>query len=238
LVVSSAGGEPNSAFAATEESFQAQRKFRTALDQFGWPGETELFSRRWHQAVTQTQNLKKPGLQFPEVDTEVVLSQLFPALDAPKIRLLAVLHEAANNPCAPMPGALHLVRSLATAKVKLGIVSNAQFYTPLLLEALWGSSPETLGFASEMIFYSFEEGSAKPGPQLYEKAFRTLKGLGVDPMNTLMIGNSVANDILPAQKTGFMTALFAGDTRSFRPQPNGLPDTVLTRFSGPEIFLK
>lgn len=57
---------------------------------------------------------------------------------------------------------------------------------------------------------------------------------GVQSHQILYVGNDMLNDILPASKTGFRTALFAGDARSLRLRSDeaacrGLePDTVLT----------
>jgi putative hydrolase of the HAD superfamily len=41
---------------------------------------------------------------------------------------------------------------------------------------------------------------------------------GIEPQQVLYVGNDRVNDIWPAARTGMKTALFAGDSRSFRPR--------------------
>jgi putative hydrolase of the HAD superfamily len=58
--------------------------------------------------------------------------------------------------------------------------------------------------------------------------------MGISRTSVLYVGNDMRNDILPATKTGFQTALFAGDRRSLRlreddPQcKNVVPNLVIT----------
>jgi putative hydrolase of the HAD superfamily len=103
----------------------------------------------------------------------------------------------------------------------LGIISNAQFYTPLLFEAFFGALPEKIGFDPELLMYSFEMGEAKPSSRLFNKAASVLAGRGINARNCLFVGNDMFTDIWGAQSAfsegeGFQTALFAGDGRSLR----------------------
>jgi putative hydrolase of the HAD superfamily len=115
----------------------------------------------------------------------------------------------------------------------LGLISNAQFFTPLLFEAFFGAPPEGLGFDAELLAYSYKLGEAKPSPALFAPATRRLAALGLKPENALYIGNDMLNDIFAAARAGFKTALFAGDPRSLRlreedPRIRGLmPDRVV-----------
>jgi FMN phosphatase YigB (HAD superfamily) len=58
--------------------------------------------------------------------------------------------------------------------------------------------------------------------------------MGMKSQEILYIGNDFCKDVAPAQKVGFRTGLFAGDARSLRVGPDGLPaalkraDVVLT----------
>jgi putative hydrolase of the HAD superfamily len=133
---------------------------------------------------------------------------------------LALRYELAANPVYPMPGASGLLSSLKAAGLVLGIVSNAQFYTPLLFEALLGGTPEELGFSPEMTIYSYREGEAKPSPVLFEKALCALKRQGIRADETVYLGNDMGNDIYAAGQAGFRTVLFAGDRRSLRLREN------------------
>ncbi len=147
---------------------------------------------------------------------------------------LVVVAEAKANPLWPMPGAEQTVNRLRQAGYRLGIVSNAQFYTPYLFQTLFGRAAEELGFESELTFYSYVHGIAKPSLALFHLAQQALAQRRIRPWETLHVGNDMLHDIWPAHQVGFRTALFAGDQRSLRlrdeePQVQNLrPDVVLT----------
>ena len=151
-----------------------------------------------------------------------------------ELERLAVEYEARANPVWPMPGLTACLRSLRKNRLLLGIISNGQFYTQELFPALLGQRAEFWGFDSELQYYSYQHGRAKPAPELYEMAARALRRRGVKPAGVLYAGNDMLNDIRPARAVGFRTALFAGDARSLRlrqgdPQLDGIsPDVVLT----------
>jgi putative hydrolase of the HAD superfamily len=131
-------------------------------------------------------------------------------------RELALRYELTINPVYPMPGAEETLALLRNRSIRLGLISNAQFFTPLLFEAFFGAPPEALGFDPELRIYSFEKGEAKPSPNLFIPAARRLESLGLKPEHALYVGNDMLNDIFPAAQAGFKTALFAGDRRSLR----------------------
>jgi putative hydrolase of the HAD superfamily len=115
-----------------------------------------------------------------------------------------------------MEGARKTLETLRKRGFRLGLISNAQFYTPLLFEAFFGASPEQLGFDPELLIYSYELGEAKPSPTLFAPALRRLAGLGQSAEACLYVGNDMLNDIFAAASSGFKTLLFAGDRRSLR----------------------
>ena len=98
----------------------------------------------------------------------------------------------------------------------MGLVSNAQFFTPLLFEWFLGGDTADLGFDSELIILSYQLGCAKPSMALFETAARAVNAKGIATDAVLFVGNDVLNDIFPAKQVGFQTALFAGDARSLR----------------------
>ena len=51
---------------------------------------------------------------------------------------------------------------------------------------------------------------------MFNVAAEELEKMGVSAHSVLYVGNDMLNDIYPAKKTGFKTALFAGDARSLR----------------------
>jgi putative hydrolase of the HAD superfamily len=129
---------------------------------------------------------------------------------------LAVRYELAVNPVCVMPGAPETIGTLKDAGLVLGLISNAQFFTPLLFDALSGASPAALGFDSGLTIYSFEASEAKPSPALFAQALVRLASLGIAPKAALYVGNDMLNDIYAAASSGFKTLLFAGDGRSLR----------------------
>jgi len=133
-----------------------------------------------------------------------------------RARAFALEYEALVNPAWPMPGLRTALSDLRRAGILLGILSNAQFYTPSLFECFLGAGPRALGFREELTLYSFELGLAKPSPRLFAIARARLQAAGVRPGRVLMVGNDALRDLAPARAAGFQTALFAGDARSLR----------------------
>jgi putative hydrolase of the HAD superfamily len=133
-----------------------------------------------------------------------------------KIRQFAELFELIVNPVYPMPNLGELLTACKDSGILMGIISNAQFYTPYLFNRFFDSDPEGLGFHPDLTIYSYRFGCAKPSLCLFQTAAARLKNMGVAKESVLYVGNDMQNDIMPAKKTGFKTALFAGDKRSLR----------------------
>jgi putative hydrolase of the HAD superfamily len=180
---------------------------------------------------------------YPEVRVEEIWGRFLAETPAPPLlpgqtrerdpRDLALRYELAVNPVFPMPGAGETLAALRARGLVLGIISNAQFFTPLLFNAFFDASPEDLGFDPGLLIYSYELGEAKPSPALFAPALKRLASLGIAPEACIYVGNDMLNDIAGAAAAGFKTALFAGDGRSLRlrrdtPLPQGLrPDRII-----------
>ncbi|YCM45204.1 hypothetical protein V2O64_04100 [Verrucomicrobiaceae bacterium 227] len=171
----------------------------------------ELISR--HHAKAHSE-----GIEHPEVEIREIWSELYPGHDAEK---LALHYELLSHHVWPMPG-LQLPDDLLIA-----VVSNAQFYTPQILETI-----RPLPVDPDLAFYSYHHLQAKPGLYLFEKLKKALSRRNISPSEVLFLGNDHEKDILPAKKTGFQTALFAGDTRSLSFQSGDMaPDSIITHLS-------
>lgn len=160
--------------------------------------------------------LRRSGVEFPEVKIDRIWQRLLPLDDQRDIMRFAAEFEFITNPVYPMP---HLARLLAAGRQQgllMGIISNAQFYTPLLFKLFLKSDTNALGFSADLVFYSYVFETAKPSKALFEMAAEKLAGKGIPPAAVLYIGNDMLNDIYPASRIGFQTALFAGDQRSLR----------------------
>ena len=187
---------------------------------------------------------KAEGIEYPEVEIREVWKALLDQLVSENllggspspatIETLALAYECSVNPVWPMPGVHRTLFNLRKSGLPLGIVSNAQFYTPLILEEF--KEPEKLihYFDPELCLWSYREREAKPSHCLFTKLAGRLRDRNIEPEETLYIGNDMRNDILPAKEAGFQTALFAGDQRSLRmrqedPLCQGVaPNLVLT----------
>ncbi len=157
----------------------------------------------------------------PEVDIIRVWALFYEGIQHPEKNInkfvqTALTFELLNNPVDFMPGSLAVLKRLKTEGLALGIVSNAQFYTPLILEYLSRSSLEDLGFSPELCSWSYRLGRAKPDVLIFEKPLAKLKEMGIKREEILYVGNDMLKDVAPASRLGLGTALFAGDQRSLR----------------------
>ncbi len=201
--------------------------------------------KQLHQTIkNQHAQAQARGIQHPEVNIESIWQQLLPIKDAERIRSFAIEFEMIINPVWPMPGMEALLAHCRNKGVCLGIVSNAQFYTPMLFPLFLGQEPADLGFEPELTFYSFNHGCAKPSPRLFELVRRALDQMGIASSAAAYLGNDMRNDIVPAQTAGFQTILFAGDARSLRLRKDDpkcravAPDMVVTRLDQLASYLQ
>jgi putative hydrolase of the HAD superfamily len=178
---------------------------------------------------------KAGGVIFPEVRIEEVWRGFIDEARGNAwlhgqgdLELAIVDHECRVNPCWPMPGLAEVLDRLARAAIPMGIVSNAQFYTPLLFPALMGRELADFGLDPGLCVWSYLEREGKPSTRLYRKLAAALHQRGLEPEAVLYLGNDLRNDIRPAAETGFRTALFAGDDRSLRWREDD-PDCAGTR---------
>jgi putative hydrolase of the HAD superfamily len=136
-----------------------------------------------------------------------------------------------------MPGMKNILMELKKRNKYLGIISNAQFYTPIIMNYFLSgkvSDDEYINmFDPELIRYSYKLKRAKPDIAMFEQTRENLARFGIMPHETLYIGNDMLKDVYPASKTGFRTVLFAGDRRSLKlrnekPEISGLkPDFTI-----------
>jgi putative hydrolase of the HAD superfamily len=177
---------------------------------------------------------KKEGVLYPEVRIEHIWMEVLNCKDLEIVSNFSIEFELIVNPVFPMPHLREMLTACRRRKLLLGLISNAQFYTPLLFGWLLGEGLDELGFHPDLVFFSYLFGVAKPSRMLFDHARKRLTGMGVRAHEVLYVGNDMLNDIGPASYAGFKTALFAGDARSLRlrenePECKGLvPDLVIT----------
>jgi putative hydrolase of the HAD superfamily len=240
LLVSASGDVGMSAGADQSEAIAA------ALAAVGLPlggpaaGAWDVF----HSQIQREHHLaRQAGVDFPEVDivqvwrralTEFAVRGWVTGPEGVDLSALALEYEVRANPIWPMPNVVPALEGLRQAGKVLGVVSNAQFYTPEAFPALVRQTLAELGFAHDLQLYSYQHGRAKPGEALYQLAAASLQRRGILTERALYVGNDMRNDIAPAARLGFRTALFAGDARSLRRREGDplcagvVPDLVVT----------
>lgn len=205
------------------------------LKAYHFKGSAEDLMARFFRTIAAVRDSRRrQGVAHPEVEIDRIWKQVLEFDDMDTVRRFAIEFEMIVNPCYSMPSLTFVFSRLREKGVKMGIISNAQFFTPLTFQVLLGALPENMGFCRELIFYSYRHGVAKPSRLLFQLAARELERMGHEKETTLYVGNDMLNDILPARAEGFQTALFAGDKRSLRhrgddPRCTGVkPDLVIT----------
>ena len=164
------------------------------------------------------------GLVHPEVRIDEIWFKLLEKIQAnvsPSInfaREVALFFERQANPKQFQPHAYEVLTILQDRRLRQGIISNAQFYTPIELSTLLRH--ESNGavctyksvFDPRLVFFSFELGVAKPDAAAFRPAIEALTRENVMPDECVFIGDSLTDDIAPAQHLGFKTVLYAPTT--------------------------
>jgi putative hydrolase of the HAD superfamily len=209
----SASGDIGSAGPLDGRSMQLDR----LLSRYGHSISAEKVLKRLHRTIQDFHAASRDqGVDYPEVIIESVWERVLAFNDPQSLRNFAVEFEMIMNPVWPMPGLEKLLEHCRKYGIALGIISNAQFFTPYLFEWLLQATPAHLGFDAELTWYSYRNGCAKPSPALFQKALRMLDDRGIAQQHVAFLGNDMRNDIRPARQAGFQTILFAGDSRSLR----------------------
>ena len=127
------------------------------------------------------------------------------ALDGPIVeqldRAVADVWHAQEREAEPIADAAEAVRRLHEHGLRLAVISN--IWRPYLrsVRTHFGELFDA-HVAPELQLFSFREGFAKPAPELFRRA---LERAGVAAADAVMIGDSYAEDIAPADALGIGT---------------------------------
>ena len=120
-----------------------------------------------------------------------------------------------RTPVWPMPQLEETLAQLSRRGIRLGIVSNAQFYCEPAFHALCGKSAAEFGLDPALLVWSYRLGVSKPHPQIFQCALTALREkYGISAGETLYVGNDMLLDIAAASRAGMHTALFVGDAEN------------------------
>lgn len=198
---------------------------------------------------SEQERLRSKDRPYPEVDIlNVCKNTLDKARDEGLLlfnngtdcRKVVFIFELLSNPVSEMPGLKNTIGEFHRRGTPLGIVSNAQFYTPFILNYYLNGKIENANrvwpFDPEISVFSYKELRGKPDTKLYERLLPVLEQkYGLSPREILYVGNDMLKDVYAARQVGFKTALFAGDKRSLRMRPqdertkNLEPDFIVTK---------
>ena len=176
----------------------------------------DLIEQLYRAIEDEHRRLLDDGIDYPEIKIDRIWKQILETDDLDAARRFAIEYELIVNPVFPMPNLDKTLTACRKQNLTMGLISNAQFFTPLLFEWFLHAKPEDLGFHSELIFLSYQLRHAKPSLVPFEKAATVMNTMGLRTAASLYVGNDMLNDIYPAKQLGFQTALFAGDKRSLR----------------------
>lgn len=214
------------------QTIDKETELRSILQAADWEFDSDekLTEQFYFLIKADHAEAKSRGAAYPEVDIREIWTRFLKNLPGAGVRKndlsqeqvseLAIRFECAVNPVWPMPGMRDILEHLKTAGIPLGIVSNAQFYTPVMLESFTDKSILELGFEPDLCVWSYKERLGKPSVELFEKLNASLQARGIPADRALYIGNDMLNDIWTASQAGLKTCLFAGDKRSLRLRKN------------------
>jgi len=123
-----------------------------------------------------------------------------------------------------LPGAEHVLRELQSAGVRIGLLTNGA--ASLQREKIETSG---LGVYFDAAVVSGEIGTGKPQPEIFH---HLLERLGVTPGEALMVGNSLARDIMGGKRAGLHTCWLALEGEE---EPVGLVEPDFTIHSLGEL---
>ncbi|MFB6320216.1 HAD family hydrolase [Saccharicrinis sp. FJH54] len=184
---------------------------------------------------------RKKGIPFPEVDIEKVWTDvladadqlgLIHLNDAFDLRAFIFVFELRSNKVWPMPGLKEALEGIRNKGYKMGIVSNAQFYTPVIMNYFLynriDGRPFLDQFEEKLSVFSYKLLKGKPDTAIYKALFPGMEELGILPHEVLYVGNDMLKDIWPANEVGFKTVFYAGDERAYRLREDH-PQASMTR---------
>ncbi len=218
--------------------------FSRLLENYGIKKDADEVKKCYFDEIANEHNrLREAGIDYPEVEIDIIWMKALGIDNLQFARRFSVEFESITNPVWPMPGLREVIGFLKKKNIMIGVISNAQFFSPILFEVFTGFNPEELGFSNDLMFFSFEHKYAKPSTMLYLKAKKVLEEKSIAAENTLYVGNDMLNDIYPADAVGFQTVLFAGDMRSLRLRKNDArclkltPDLVVSTLADISDYL-
>ncbi|WP_028973583.1 HAD family hydrolase [Spirochaeta cellobiosiphila] len=192
------------------------------LNRYGLPIKNIDYTHTFRHLIEENHKERiNEGILHPEVDILDIWKQFLNSTferNFPRdiLKQIAMTYECLNNPVYLMPDADKTISILKDNNIRLGIVSNAQFYTKPILEYLFQKKIDEIGFDNNLVTWSYIKKISKPSLCIFQDIIEQLANTGIHSSDVCYIGNDILNDIYTAQNLGFKGILFAGDKRSLR----------------------
>ncbi len=227
---------------ASTRSQSLLNAFKTVAERFGMtetlisineaePPEKTLSDFYHGLLALQHEKMAQKGVLYPEVKIEEIWGIIIMLLkrrgynpqefiEAPEkdiSRYVAFCYNFYSLGRDLYDGVTDALSGLKQNNITLGILSNAQFYTPidltLLIREQSNGKYEDFNelFDPDLTFFSYEYGVAKPNQILFRRLFDALYEFQILPSQTVLVGNDLLLDIKPAIEAGMKTAFFTGD---------------------------
>jgi putative hydrolase of the HAD superfamily len=212
-----------------------EASFVATAERFGFSQDVGIKWHRWFfEAIAKEhKELKEKGIAPAEVQVDKIWADLIERVgDKPtssQARKVAAYREMMANPVRPFSGAAEILKQLKKSGMRLGIVSNSQFYTMPILGVNLELDPNKI-FEPELTFLSFRLGFSKPSPYFFSLVRTTALHLGFRPEEVLVVGNDCENDIAAAEAYGLQALLFYGNDQSVRLGKATYTGAVITNY--------
>ena len=172
---------------------------------------------------------REMGIEHPEVMIEKIWQQILEPLrrggyvpscsesESHTAYRIAYFFDACLQKMTLFEGMAQCLFTFKEAGLVQGIISNAQFYTPIRLRRLIRLALDKTDFELDDVFteslvlFSHELGFSKPNPGGFQRAIETLSEQDITPKEILYIGNDMLNDVTAAQDAGLHTILLAAN---------------------------
>ena len=212
-----------------------EASFITTAERFGFSQDVGIKWHRWFfEAIAKEhKELKEQGIAPAEVQVDEIWADLVERVgDKPtsnQARKMAAYREMMANPVRPFSGAAETLKQLKQSGMRLGIVSNSQYYTMPILGANLELDLNDI-FEPELTFLSFRLGFSKPSPYFFRLVRTAVLHLGFRPEEVLVVGNDSENDIAAAEAHGLQALLFYGNDLCVRFGKVGRQGAVITNY--------
>ncbi len=218
------------------------------------PGQPSEYMKQIYIHVLHEQRMAPGGGErYPEIPAERIWDAIVKKLQQKDYKFDAAFYGAIGEFTAKVayffhaslqgtacyPGAAAALAHVSGSGRVQGLLADGQSFTAVQLQRGLAAQEPAARLAdwvpADLRFLSHEHRARKPSERLFRAAQEALARRGISPSQVLHVGSRLDQDIIPARKAGFRTAIFAGDRASLQATPERLkapasrPDVLLTQ---------